>query len=201
LRWINVTQSYRRFTSRELSLILILSSLGGAVSVPIGYAGNLLKTVPGIPIGSSQLLSGLHVLWLVLAAALVRKTWSGTMTGVLKGLVEAFLFSYHGVFVFIMSALEGLMVDLAFAVFGRKKPSSIYLVGGLSSASNVSVTQFIIAPQLPLFVFAFMYLASFISGLFFAGYLGKHVLDIISSSSLLSTEPGKRPEIDEDRDP
>ena len=196
-----MTQSNRRFTSRELSLIIILSSLGGAVSVPIGYAGNLLKTVPGIPIGSSQLLSGLHVLWLVLAAALVRKTGSGTMTGVLKGLVEAFLFSYHGVFVFIMSALEGLMVDLVFAVFGRKKPSSIYLVGGLSSASNVSVTQFIIAPQLPLFVFAFMYIASFISGLFFAGYLGKHVLDIISSSSLLSTEPGRRPEIDEDRYP
>ena len=173
-------------TSRELSLIIILSSLGGVMSVPIGYAGNMLKAIPGLPVGSSQALSGLHVLWLLLASVLVRKRGAGTMTGIIKGMVEMCLFSHHGVFVLIMSAVEGLIVDIVLSLLRRVNTRSLCLAGGLSSASNVSVTQFMIVPQLPLFVFAIMYMVSFVSGLFFAGYLGKRALDIISNSIRLS---------------
>ena len=158
------------------------------MSVPIGHVGNMLKAVPGLPTGSSQALSGLHVLWLVLASVLVKRKGAGTMTGILKGLVEMCLFSYHGIFVLLISTVEGLVVDIVLTLLRRVNTLSLCLAGGLSSASNVSVTQFIIAPRLPLFVFAFMYLASFVSGLFFAGYLGKRVLDIISSSAILSPE-------------
>ncbi|MCK4583291.1 ECF transporter S component [Candidatus Bathyarchaeota archaeon] len=187
-----MSYSENLLNSRELSLIIILSSLGGVMSVPIGYAGNMLKAIPGLPFGSSQALSGLHVLWLVLASVLVRKKGVGTITGITKGLVEMFLFSYHGVFVLIMSAVEGLMVDVVLTLLRRVNTRSLCLAGGLSSASNVAVTQFMIAPRLPLFVFAFMYIASFVSGLFFAGYLGKRVLDIISSSTRLSPEARAR---------
>ena len=169
---------YRRFTSRELSLIIIFSALGGAVSVPIGYAGNFLKTVPGIPFGSSQALSGLHVLWIVLAAVMVRKTGSGTMTGFLKGLVELFLFSYHGIFVLLISSVEGIIVDIVLIIARRTDTPSICLAGGLSSASNVSVIQFILVPSLPMPILAFMYLTSFLSGLVFSGYISKRILDI-----------------------
>ena len=58
----DMSYSENLLTSRELSLIIILSSLGGAMSVPISHAGNMLKVVPGLPAGSSQALSGLHVL-------------------------------------------------------------------------------------------------------------------------------------------
>ena len=173
-----IPKPYRRFTSRELSLIVIFSAIGGAVSVPIGYAGNFIKTIPGLPIGSSQALSGLHVLWLIFAAVLVRKTGSGTMTGVLKGLVEMFLFSYHGIFVLLISSVEGIMVDIVLTITRRTNTPSICLAGGLSSASNVAVTQFLLIPHLPKAIFIFMYLTSFLSGLVFAGYLGKRVLDI-----------------------
>ena len=156
------------------------------MSVPTGYAGNMLKAVPGLPIGTSQVLSGIHVIWLVLASVLVRRKGAGTMTGIIKGLVEMCLFSYHGIFVLIISTVEGLVVDIVLALLRRVNTRSLCLAGGLSSASNVSMTQFMIAPWLPLFVFAFMYLVSFVSGLFFAGYLGKRVLDIISSSTWLS---------------
>ena len=139
-----------------------------------------------MPAGSSQALSGLHVIWLVLASVLVRRRGAGTVTGIIKGLVEMCLFSYHGVFVLIISAVEGLVVDIILTLFMRVNTLSLCLAGGLSSASNVSVTQLIIAPHIPLFIFAFMYLVSFVSGLFFAGYLSKRVLDIISSSARLS---------------
>jgi len=169
---------YRRFTSHELSLIIIFSALGGALSVPIGHAGNLLKTIPGIPFGSSQALSGLHVLWLVLAATLVRKTGSGTITGVLKGLIELVLFSFHGIFVLLISTIEGMIVDTVFIISRRTNTPWIYLAGGLSSASNVAILQLLLLPRLPTVILAFMYLTSFVSGLVFGGYLSKRVLDV-----------------------
>lgn len=100
------------------------------------------------------------------------------MTGVLKGLVEMFLFSYHGIFVLLISSVEGIMVDIVLTITRRTNTPSICLAGGLSSASNVAVTQFLLIPHLPKAIFIFMYLTSFLSGLVFAGYLGKRVLDI-----------------------
>lgn len=175
---ITCAKPYRRFTSLELSFIIILSALGGAVSVPIGRIGDLLKTIPGIPFGSSQALSGLHVIWLVLAAGLVKKTGSGTMTGVLKGLIELCLFSFHGIFVLLISTVEGLIVDAVFIFARRNNTPSICLAGGLSSASNVAVLQLILLPRLPAAILAFMYLTSFISGVAFGGYLSKRILDV-----------------------
>jgi len=174
--------SHRRFDSRELSLIVILSSLGGAASVPIGYLGDFLGAVPWLPLGSPQLLSGLHVLWIVLASVLVGKRGTGALTGVLKGLVEVFLFSFHSVFALLISALEGLVADAVLAVFRKDSTTAIYLSGGLSSASNVAVVQFLLMPHLPQQVLAFMYLASFVSGLLFSGFIGKRVLETVQEN-------------------
>lgn len=168
------------FNPRELSLIIILSALGGAVSVPIGYAGNLLKTVP-LPPGTPQILSGLHVIWILLAGRLVRRPGSSTVTGILKGLVEISLFSYHSVLVLLISAVEGAVMDLSLALLGRRKTSSICLACGLSSSSNIIVLRLTFLTKLPLPVVAYMYVISFISGVLFAGYLGRRALKIAAT--------------------
>lgn len=173
----------RLFDSRELALIIILSSLGAVISVPVGHAGNFLKTL-ALPLGASQLLAGIHVLWLILAAVLVERRGAATTTGVLKGLVEMTLFSYHGILVLLISAVEGFIVDIALLPLDRNDVKSICVASGLSSASNVAVLQFVAMLPLPVAVFASMYLASFFSGLIFAGYMGKRILDVISSNSL-----------------
>lgn len=175
---------HHTFKSRELALMMILSSLGAVISVPIGYAGNFLKIIPGLPLGTSQLLSGIHVIWLTIAAVLIEKRGASTISGVLKGLVEMTLFSYHGALVLLISAVEGAMVDVVLLPLNKNDTKSIYLASGLSSASNVAVLQFLVMLPLPPSVYAFMYLASFISGLMFAGCLGKRVLDIISQYPL-----------------
>lgn len=172
------------FNSRELALIIILSSMGAVISVPVGYAGNFLKTIPGIPLGIGQILSGVHVLWIILAATLTGRTGAGTLTGVLKGLVEVTLFSYHGPLVLIISTVEGVVVDVALLLFRKNDAKSAYLAGGLSSASNVTVLQFVMMLPFPPAVFAFMYLTSFISGLLFTGYVGKIVLRIVPGTPL-----------------
>ncbi len=174
----------RFFSSRDLALIIVFSSLGAVVSVPVGHLGNFLKTIPVLPFGVGQFLAGVHVLWIVLAATLVGRRGSGTMTGILKGLVEMALFSYHGVQVILISAVEGAVVDLVLLPFTNIDVKSLYLSGGLASASNVAVLQFVLRLPLPTFVYAFMYLASFISGLFFAGQIAKIVHKIVSETPL-----------------
>ncbi len=107
-----------RFTFLDLTIIIIFSSLGGALSVPIGHLGNFLKTLPGLPLGTSQILSGIHVLWIILSVGLTRKAGSGTLTGLLRGLVELFKLSFHGVLV-VISMVEGLIADLVFTAIRK----------------------------------------------------------------------------------
>jgi len=106
------------------------------------------------------------------------------MTWILKGLVEATLFSYHGVLVLLISVVEGCVVDLVLLPLDKNDAKSICVAGALSSASNVAVLQFAMTLPLPSAVFASMYLASFVSGLIFAGYLGKRVLDVVSRNPI-----------------
>jgi energy-coupling factor transport system substrate-specific component len=82
---------------RDVSLIIILSAAGGAMSVPIGYLGNALKAISILPFGTGQILSGIHVLWLLLVRLLTGRTGSATFAGAVKGIVELSLFSFHGV--------------------------------------------------------------------------------------------------------
>ncbi|NQT08533.1 ECF transporter S component, partial [Candidatus Bathyarchaeota archaeon] len=77
----------RGFGTRDWATIAILSSLGATLSVTANYAGNILKAIPFLPFGSKQLIAGIHVLWITLAISLTGKTGTGTVTGILKGLV------------------------------------------------------------------------------------------------------------------
>jgi len=73
------------FTSRELSIIAVFSALGGAFSFPLGYAGNFLTSIPLIPFGAGQILSGLHVFWIALASVIVNKKGGGSHNGSSEG--------------------------------------------------------------------------------------------------------------------
>jgi ABC-type thiamin/hydroxymethylpyrimidine transport system permease subunit len=170
----------RRFKPRDLSIVIIFSALGGAVSVPLGYAGNALQSVPFLPFGSGQILSGLHVVWLSLAALMVKRRGVGTMTGVIKGLVELTLFSFHSFLVIPISAFEGVLVDLSLAAMKKPNALGICLMGGVSSAGNVLVLQVLVLPALPPALIAYMYVVSFVSGFLFAGYVVNRVLKVMS---------------------
>lgn len=166
---------------RDLSLIIFLSVLGGSTSVLIGYAGSALSQIPIISSIGGQLLSGAHIFWLVLAALMVKIRYPASITGALKGLVEMTFFSHIGIFAFAVSTVEGFFVDLVFAIFKKNSTVSRYLAAGFASASNVIVLYFFFFPQLPTVVLLSMYLASFVSGLAFGGYLSYQVLGILKS--------------------
>jgi len=163
-----------KFTTKELALIIVFSSLGAVLSVPVGYIGNYLKIIPILPLGTGQILSGVHLITLTLTALLIKKPGVTTMTGLIKGLVEAILFSFHGIPVILMSALQGLILDLIITMF-RRRDSAIYLGCGLASTSSVAYLQFFLLLQFPISVFSFMYFLAFISGTVFGGYCGLYL--------------------------
>ena len=170
---VTVDKNQPMFTTRELSLIIILSALGGAISVPIGYAGNLLKTIPILPLGTPQLLSGIHTLWLILAALLTKKTGAATLTGAVKGLIELSLFSFHGIQVLIISIVEGIIADITLNLLGTDSSIKIGIAGGLSTSSNVLIMWLLVLQGYPLAVLAFMWSLSLISGIII-GYFGEY---------------------------
>jgi ABC-type thiamin/hydroxymethylpyrimidine transport system permease subunit len=162
------------FKTRDLALIIILSALGGGVSVLVGYAGNLMKALPILPMGAPQILSGVHVLWILLAGLLIRRTGAATLTGAVKGLVELTLFSVHGVQVLPVSIVEGLVAELVLGALGGDSPLKVSVAGGLSASSNVVVMWVLLLQSLPLPVIAFMWLLSLMSGLT-VGYFGEYI--------------------------
>lgn len=169
-----------RYTSRELALITVLSSLGAVMSVQVGYLGNYLKTVAILPLGTGQILAGLHLIPLTVTGFYVKKSWSVTMTSAIKGLLEAVLFSFHGLPVILMSILQGLLLDLAFMITG-KSTRNVCVGCGIAAASNVAYLQFFLLLPFPGPVFGFMYVLSFLSGLLLGGYGGKKLYEMVES--------------------
>jgi ABC-type thiamin/hydroxymethylpyrimidine transport system permease subunit len=164
-------QVEKRVWTKNLAVILIFSALGSVSSILVGYAGRLLSTLTIFSFVVPQLLSGLHVFWLVLIALVVPMRGSATATGALKGLIEVSLFSHLGIFSFAVSLVEGTLVDLVFALLKKKQKLAIYMAGGLSSASNIIIIQVFFLPAQPTLIYASAYFAAFLSGLIFGGYL------------------------------
>jgi ABC-type thiamin/hydroxymethylpyrimidine transport system permease subunit len=170
----------KKFDSRKLATITLLSALGAVSSLAVGYAGTALSFTPLGPV-TGQLLAGLHVFWLVLVAIITRSRGAATFAGALKGTIEMALPNHLGLFVFLMALLEGVVIDLVFLPFKQTKQAAILVAAGLSSASNVFVLQaFQILPvSFPPSVYVAMYGASFMSGLVFGGYLGARSLNAL----------------------
>ena len=158
-----------KYNSKELSTIIIFSSLGAILSVPIGHIGNYLKTIPLLPLGTGQILAGLHLIMITLTALRLNKFGAATLTGLIKGLVEAVLFSFHGLPVIAMSGIQGIIIDTSLHFFGYNSRGTI--IGcGVSALSNVLFIQFIIRLPFPISVYALMYTLSFTSGVLLGAY-------------------------------
>lgn len=169
------------FSVHELLIIAALAALGGVTGTALGLAGQSLRAVLGGIPGGLQFLAGIHVLWLVLAAGLVRHSGAATATGLLKGTVELLSGSPHGLVVLLMSGLAGLVVDAVWALCGRRDRLPVYvLAGGAGAASNLVIYKLVFSlPSQPIVGMALAALATvaFVSGAVLAGLLGWSLLD------------------------
>lgn len=190
-----ITESKRRkrayFANRDLLVMAVLSGIGGVLSTYVGYLGNLLNRIFGVPFGAGQFVSGLHVFWIILAAGLVRRPGAATIAGLLKGVVELLTGSTHGIAIVLVSLVQGLVVDLVLLLMRRHGPVTYSVAGGLSAASNVIVFQLLYFSGAPPGYILFISGLALVSGSLFAGLFGSGVLDLIGEAGLLRLRSGR----------
>jgi len=178
---------------RDLITIALLASVGGVLSTYIGYLGNLVNRLFGVPFGAGQLIAGLHIVWALLARRLIGRFGSGTLTGLLKGLIEFLAGGTHGVVVVLVSLIEGLLVDLGLGASRRPGLGWTMVVGAVASASNVFVFQAIYLSNVPLTFILVMAALSLVSGALLGGYLAWDLGRIIDETAVLRQAPKERP--------
>jgi len=189
-------------STRDIVTIAILASLGGALSTFVGYLGNLINLSLGVPFGAGQFMAGLHVFWLVLIRVIIPKRGVGTAGGLLKGMIELFTGSTHGIVIALVSLAQGFVVDItASAAGGTENPKDSsritwWLGAGVASAVNVVVLQlfyFTGAPFLYIFVISIL---AFCSGIIFAGYFAWETLEFLNDAGTISGFQSTKPVIE-----
>lgn len=183
-----------RFDVRDIVLMALLAAIGGVLSTYIGYLGNLINRLFGVPFGAGQLISGLHIVWPLLARAVAGRFGAGTLTGLTKGAVELFTGGTHGVVIVLISAVEGLFVDLGLGVTRRRNLLVTMLAGALASASNVVVFQAIYFSGVAASFLALMIAAACVSGAVFGGYLAWDIERVLVASHLIRPTDSVRPD-------
>lgn len=167
------------FKTNDLVKIAILSALGGVSSTYIGYLGNLVNRFLGVPFGAGQFLAGLHIFWIILGFGLIKKEGTCTMIGILKALVELFSGGKLGVFVILLSGVQGILADVTFLALRKKNVYTFAVAGGIATAANVFIFQAFFAPYNALNFFVLIGLIAFVSGIAFAGVFSWNVLNIL----------------------
>jgi ABC-type thiamin/hydroxymethylpyrimidine transport system permease subunit len=175
-------------TTKDLVTIALLSALGGVLSTYIGYLGNLVNHIFGVPFGAGQFLAGLHVVWIVLATGITRKKGAATATGFVKGLVELFMGSTHGIVIVLVSLVQGAVIDLV--LFSTKSktgrsPIRYGVAGAIASASNVIVFQTFFFSGVPLVLILMISMLAAASGIIFCGWMGTQMLASLERAGLV----------------
>lgn len=174
---------------RGIVLAALLAAIGGVLSAYIGYIGNLVNRLFGVPFGAGQLIAGLHIVWPLLARLLIGRFGSGTLTGATKGLVEFLAGGTHGVVIVLVSFVEGLLVDLGMGITRRPNLVVTMLAGAVASASNVFVFQALYFSGVSATFILVMAGLSFVSGAFFGGYLAWDLRRLLVAARLAPPTP------------
>ncbi len=184
------------FSTKDLVTIAILASLGGAMSTYVGYLGNLVNRLVGVPFGAGQFMAGLHIIWTMIALGITGKKGTGTVTGTVKGLVELFLGGTHGIVIVVVSAVQGGLADVFLLSDRAKRDRGLIpysLAGGVSSASNVLVFQAFYFSGVPWALIMVLTMLAAGSGIIFGGWFAVQVLDTLEHGGFVLGKEEKRP--------
>jgi ABC-type thiamin/hydroxymethylpyrimidine transport system permease subunit/DMSO/TMAO reductase YedYZ molybdopterin-dependent catalytic subunit len=180
------------FSTRDLLMMAVLAALGGVASTYVQTLANAAHAALGFP-GATQVLAGLHVVWLVLAVGLTGKQGAGTVTGIVKGGVEFLSGNTHGILIILIDVVAGILVDLGMLPFRNKNSYFAHAVaGGIATASNVFVFQLfasVPSDMLAMSALLLVGIVSFISGVLLAGLLGKVLLDALRRAGVVKDQP------------
>ena len=176
------------FSTRNLVTIALLGGLGAALSTYVGYMARAFGSAIGLPFGG-QMLTGLHVFWLILALALVDRKGAGLLTAILDNAVQFMMGSHLGVFVLPVGLLQGIFAELGYWPLKRYSRWLAFMVaGGASAWSNLLVIHFAFNMFGTRSLFRIVSVCAFASGVVFAGLLALAVVKILSSAGLIAKQ-------------
>lgn len=101
-----------RFSTKDLIIITVLAAIGIAIKPIVGPLSKMLSTPLMIPGGS--LAGGFYMMWLALAILIVRKPGTGTIFGILQGIIVLLvgLQGNQGALSLLSYSLPGVLADL-----------------------------------------------------------------------------------------
>ena len=165
--------------------------MGGVASTYVGYVGSTFSSMTGIPMGG-QLLSGLHIFWIILVLAIVNKKGSGALAGLLKGFVEFITGSHLGIMVIATSLLEGIFVEIGFWPFKKYRTVSYLIAGGLGAWANILITQTVFNAFPGIEMFGTLSVFSFISGVVFGGLMGLGIVRVLADAGAVKKKEAEK---------
>ncbi|MFX1515890.1 MAG: ECF transporter S component [Promethearchaeota archaeon] len=177
------------YETSDLVIMALFCSLGGILSTFVGYLGNLINRILGIPFGGGQIIAGLHIFWIVFIYLLTnRKIGVAFFTGILKGFIEFFSGSAHGILVLLISGTQGLIIEIILIIFlSTNNKIIISFASALASTSNVFIQQLIFFnSQIPPLFIAFISGISFVSGFILGGLFPIAMFNLFNRSTILN---------------
>jgi ABC-type thiamin/hydroxymethylpyrimidine transport system permease subunit len=142
-------------------------------------------------VGGTQLVSGHHLLWMVLGYGLTKKKNSILYVGTIKGFIDFLIGSQWGILEIFINLYEGFFLIVGFFLMENIfKEKNTYLgygvAGGIGNMTQVPLFWFLsgriyIFP-IPLFIMATMF--GFASGVVISGMLGKAIVDRIEKAGI-----------------
>lgn len=174
------------FSTKNLVTIALLGAVGAALSTYIGYLAKAVGSAVGLPFGG-QMLTGLHVFWIILVLALVDKKGAGFLAAILDNAVQFLMGSHLGIFVLPVGLLEGAFAELGYWPLKRySRVVSFLLAGGLSAWSNLLVVHFAFNMFGTKSLFRIVSICAFVSGTIFAGLLPYAVVKTLQRAGLMA---------------
>ncbi|PKN79628.1 MAG: hypothetical protein CVU48_04765 [Candidatus Cloacimonetes bacterium HGW-Cloacimonetes-1] len=161
----------KRFSTKDLIIIALLSGLGIAVKPLISPLIKMVSAPLMLPGGS--LAGGFYMMWLTLAIALVPRFGTGLLFGIVQAISIFALgwFGNHGALSLISYTLPGLLADIVALAFKRK--STLWCQITLCAIANLTGALIMAAvifrlPMIPMLVSASTAIASGALGGFLA---------------------------------
>jgi len=177
------------FSTQELLIASILGIMGGFISSLIPFSLLIKTWYPFV--GGTQLVSGHHLLWMVIVYGLTKKKSTMILTATIQGFIGFLFGSNWGILEVAIMLYEGFFLILGFflvELFHEGNSNLGWaLAGGIGNASQVPlfwiITGKIWLIHWSLFLMACMF--GFISGIFLAGLLGKLISKRIKNSGII----------------
>ncbi len=177
------------FSTQELLIASILGIMGGFISSLIPFSLLIKTWYPFV--GGTQLVSGHHLLWMVIVYGLTKKKSTIILTATIQGFIGFLFGSNWGILEVAIMLYEGFFLILGFFLVElfHEGNSNLWwaLAGGIGNASQVPlfwiITGKIWLIHWSLFLMACMF--GFISGIFLAGLLGKLISKRVKNSGII----------------